>query len=143
VEQIAIASSALAHIRRTAAQSPDHEVCGLLLGDGVHIGTASDAANVASDPSCRFEIDPAALFAAMRAERAGGPTIMGWWHSHPRGSADPSRTDAAMADPDGRLWIIVGDERVSAWRAQPGGTVHDRFDPVELVCRSDGAALAT
>lgn len=137
MEQIAIASGALAHIRRAAARTPDREVCGLLLGDGGGIGQASDATNVASDPTRYFEIDPAALFAALRAERGGGAPLLGWWHSHPCGSAMPSTTDAGAADPDGRLWIIVAGAEVSAWRAVAGGLLHDRFDPVELVAQSD------
>lgn len=121
-----ISRAALATIRSAAAADLSREACGLLLGDQ-GIDTATVAANVAADPSRHFEIDPTALFAAMRAERAGGPKLLGYWHSHPSGDATPSATDAAMAAPDGKLWLIVAEEDVTAWRATPGG-----FDRVEL-----------
>ncbi|TKD52194.1 M67 family metallopeptidase [Sphingomonas baiyangensis] len=108
------------------------EACGLLFGELDRVEVANVAKNVAEDPRCRFEIDPAAFFAALRAERAGGPRIAGWWHSHPSGDARPSATDAAMAAPDGRLWLIVAGEAVAAWRAVAGGSVHGRFDALAL-----------
>ena len=83
-------------------------------------------------PETRFEIDPATLFAALRAERAGGAKIVGYWHSHPSGDASPSATDAAMAAPDGKLWLIVAGEEVRLWRAIEGGAVHQRFEAVSI-----------
>lgn len=85
------------------------------------------ARNVAEDPERRFEIDPAALFAAIRGERAGGPMLVGYYHSHPTGHAEPSETDRAMAAGDGKLWLIVAGETVSAWCARKDG-----FDPIDL-----------
>jgi len=93
--------------------------------------------NVASDPATTFEIDPAALFAALRAERAGGPRILGHYHSHPSGSPTPSARDAAMALQPGRLWLIVAAGAARMWREVPGGAVHGAFALVELVV--DGA----
>lgn len=79
------------------------------------------AANVADGPETRFEIDPAALFAALKAERAGGPQIVGYWHSHPSGDVRPSETDAAMAARDGKLWLIVANGDAGLWRAAEAG----------------------
>ena len=84
-------------------------------------------ANVAADPARRFEIDPGALIAALRAERGGGETVIGYWHSHPSGDATPSATDAAMAAADGKIWLIVAGGTVTAWRAGATG-VHGRFE---------------
>lgn len=89
--------------------------------------------NVAEAPERRFEIDPGALFAALRAERAGGPKIVGYWHSHPNGEATPSATDAAMAEPDGKLWLIAGSDGIRLWRTGPSGLVHGRFTEMALV----------
>ena len=86
---------------------------------------------VSETPETRFEIAPRSLFAALRAERAGGPKLVGYWHSHPGGDATPSATDAAMAAPDGKLWLIVGSREVSAWRAGDAG-VFGRFERCEL-----------
>ncbi len=116
-----------------AAAYPDREVCGLLFGTGDRIDVAEPAANVAADPSRWFEIDPAALFAAIRAERAGGPRLLGHYHSHPSGSAAPSAHDAAAAMEAGRLWLILGRDEALLWRAAAGGSVQGGFEPVRLV----------
>ena len=97
--------------------------------DGVD--RASVTANVSDDPTRRFEIDPTALIAALKAERAGGERVIGYWHSHPSGDATPSATDAAMAAADGKLWVIVAGETVTAWRAGVSG-LHGRFERVEI-----------
>ncbi|RYG85922.1 MAG: hypothetical protein EON59_11185, partial [Alphaproteobacteria bacterium] len=57
-------------IQRAAADAAPLEACGLLFGNGQEISGAVTTANVAEEPKRRFEIDPAALFAAMRTERA-------------------------------------------------------------------------
>ncbi|RSY88836.1 peptidase [Sphingomonas koreensis] len=119
-------------IQRAAADAAPLEACGLLFGTDAMIEAASVEANVAANPLVHFEIDPAGLFAAIRAERAGGPRVAGYWHSHPSGDAMPSITDAAMAVADGKLWLIVTEDAVTAWRATARGARHGRFDAVEL-----------
>lgn len=123
-----ISSVAMRAILAHAAADPAHEACGLLFGSPDRIEAAEPAANVAPDPARRFEIDPAALFRAIRAERAGGPKLLGYYHSHPNGSAEPSATDRAMASGDDRIWLIVGGGSVTAWRASPDGLMQIRFD---------------
>lgn len=112
-----ISRAALAVIRAESAATAPREACGLLFGTDARIECATVAANVAPDPLRHFEIDPAALFAAIRAERAGGARLVGYWHSHPSGDAVPSATDRAMAAPDGKLWLIFGGDHVTAWTA--------------------------
>jgi proteasome lid subunit RPN8/RPN11 len=125
---VTIASELVAQIVAEAQSSPGIEICGLLLD-----GRAVPCRNVADRPAIRFEIDPAALIAALRDERCGGPRILGCYHSHPSGSATPSPRDAADAAANGWLWLIVGAQgTVSAWRAVENGAVHGRFDPVAL-----------
>jgi desampylase len=113
-----------------AAAAHPLEACGLLLGEGTAIDLATHAANVAAHPATRFEIDPAHLLAAHRAARAGGPEILGYWHSHPSGTAMPSPIDAAMADPDGRIWAIAAMGAIACFRAITDGVLHGRFEPV-------------
>lgn len=125
-----ISSAVLDGIRRKSADCAPAEACGLLFGEGDAITGWQAAENVADMPETRFEIDPAALFAALRRERAGGPKIVGYWHSHPSGNADPSATDAAMAAPDGKLWLIAAGNEVRLWRAVESGAVHKRFERV-------------
>jgi proteasome lid subunit RPN8/RPN11 len=129
---VRIATDLLAHILTEAAASPD-EICGLLFGTPDVIAAAQPCRNVATDPRARFEIDPAALIAAHRAARAGGPALVGCYHSHPRGNAMPSPRDAADAQANGWLWLIVGDGEVRAFRAVKVGSVDERFEPIRIV----------
>ena len=110
----------LAAILAGAAAAPDREVCGLLFGGADRIAAAEPCANVAADPARTFEIDPARLLAAHRAERHGGPRLIGHYHSHPSGSAEPSQADAAAAFP-GQLWLIVGGGMARLWLARSAG----------------------
>lgn len=126
---VAIARSLLADLLARAAATPAMEVCGLLFGSDTQIEGAVAAANVADEPSRRFEIDPAALFAALRAERAGGPRLIGHYHSHPNGATSPSPCDVAAAEP-GRLWLILAGGEAGLWRATAAG-----FNAVEMVIR--------
>ena len=124
-----VAHALIAHLLAEAAASPEHEICGLLFGTATRIDEARATANVAADPTRRFEIDPAALLAAHRTERAGGARVIGCYHSHPGGRAEPSARDAADAEP-GRLWLIAGGGELRAWRAGADG-----FRPVPLTIR--------
>ncbi|MHA6722904.1 M67 family metallopeptidase [Sphingomonas sp. RS2018] len=124
-------------ISAEAAASPKREVCGLLYGGGDGIDAASACANVDGSPETAFEIDPATLIAAYRRERAGGPRIVGCYHSHPGGRPVPSLRDAAAAAADGWLWLIAGGGRIEAYRAVPDGAIHGRFEPVGLIERPD------
>lgn len=129
---IRISRSLLDRLLTQAAASPDAEICGLLFGTDDCIAEARATDNVAADPAFRFEIDPAALIAAHRRARAGGPRIIGCFHSHPAGSARPSAQDAADAAADGMLWMIVARGGATLWRAGTG-ELHGRFQAEALV----------
>ena len=122
--RVEISRTVLAAIRAHAAAEPEREVCGLLFGAPDRIDSVTAAANVAEDPARRFEIDPATLFAAIRAARGGGPRLVGYYHSHPTDLVEPSATDRQMAARDGKLWLIVTADAVTGWRAGPDGFAH-------------------
>jgi proteasome lid subunit RPN8/RPN11 len=130
---IRVSRSVLIGTRQISADLAPREACGLLFGTADAITAMQAVENVAEDPERRFEIDPAALFVALRAERAGGLKIVGYWHSHPSGDTMPSQTDAAMAAPDGKLWLIVAGEAATLWRTSAAGALHGRFDPVPFL----------
>ena len=108
------------------------EICGLLLGHDNVVEAIEPCANVHATPATHFELDPAALFRALRRARAGGPQVIGHYHSHPSGIARPSATDAAQAAPDSAYWLVAAGQELTAWRAVRDGAVHGRFDPVSL-----------
>ena len=120
---IAVTSGVLATLAQEAAHAAPDECCGLLLGDGATIDRTRPAANVHPHPARHFEIDPAALIAAYKAERAGGLHLMGYYHSHPSGAACPSPTDAAERSGDQRIWAIVAGGEISFWRDEREGFV--------------------
>ncbi|WP_026008998.1 Mov34/MPN/PAD-1 family protein [Sphingomonas sp. HT-1] len=129
---VTISRSILDGMKKASAVAWPREACGLLFGESGAINAFREVRNVAERPETHFELDPAALFAALRAQREGGPRVIGYWHSHPSGSAAPSITDATMAAPDGKLWVILGGDEVRCWRAGIAG-LHDRFAPVQLM----------
>jgi desampylase len=109
------------------------ECCGLLLGDGEVLQAVQLTANRSPMPGTAFEIDPATLLSAQKLERAGGMQVIGYFHSHPNGLAEPSQTDAKMAVADGRYWLIIAENQVAGWRAVENGTLHNRFVPINLI----------
>jgi len=114
--ELEVARQALEAMVAEAAQAAPDEACGLLLGEAGAITEARPAANVAFDPERQFEIDPQALIDAHRAERGGGPALIGYYHSHPSGPAEPSATDRDGASGDGKAWAIVANGLVRFWR---------------------------
>ena len=91
-----------------ARESAPGECCGLLLGqDDDAIVQSVRAANIAADPTRRFEIDPQDHIDARRAARGRGLAVLGFYHSHPRSSAEPSPTDLAEATYPDHLYLIV------------------------------------
>ncbi len=136
---VAISRSLLDAIRADLALDPSRERCGLLLGGagwigGLRISGWLPARNIHPSPEHAFELDPAVLLGAMRAARAGGEAVIGHVHSHPHGAARPSRADAAAAEADGRLWMIVdADGDVGLWQSSGNGPVHGMFVGVDLV----------
>lgn len=116
-----VTSGTIATLIAEAARAAPAECCGLLLGRAGCVTEARPAANVAADPLRRFEIDPAALLAAHRAARTGGPAIVGYYHSHPDGHPVPSATDCEHASGDSRAWAIVAGGEVAFWMDGPRG----------------------
>ena len=76
--------------------------------EGMAIAALHPARNVAAERRRSFEVDPALQFRLLRALRGSGRSIMGCYHSHPDGPAEPSASDAALAGEEDFLWLIVG-----------------------------------
>lgn len=126
-----VSSDVIGALLAEAAKAHPRECCGILLGSSEAISGALPTANVHPSSETRFEIDPAALIAAHRAARSGGPPVIGYYHSHPTGAAVPSATDSAMASRDGAIWAIIAAGGVRLWRAGLAG-----FEPLPYVVRS-------
>ena len=121
--KVRVTREALAEMRAAAARAAPEECCGILLGEGSTIEALCETANLAADRLHNFEIDPQALVDAHRMARAGGPQVIGYFHSHPAGLAAPSALDQASGARDGRVWAIVGADDVTFWRDEIMGFV--------------------
>ena len=113
-------------IRREAAAAHPGECCGLIEGerDGdVFRATALHPARNLAQAADRFEIDPRDHLAASKAARANGRQLIGCYHSHPAGRAQPSARDLAGAGEEDFLWLIAAGEELAAFVYFGGGFV--------------------
>jgi len=121
-----LSESLRARILRAAATAHPCECCGLIAG----VRTAADfrvlalhpARNLAVDAD-RFDIDPRDHLAASKAARAAGHQIIGCYHSHPDGRAEPSARDLTGAGEENFLWLIAAGGRLAAFVYLCGGFV--------------------
>jgi [CysO sulfur-carrier protein]-S-L-cysteine hydrolase len=80
-----------------AQQDCGRECCGLLAGREGLVTHVFPAANAAQNPATRYEIAPAEIFQHMREMRDRGLDLLGIYHSHPKGSNEPSPRDIELA----------------------------------------------
>jgi proteasome lid subunit RPN8/RPN11 len=99
------------------ARSP-RECCGLLEGtsdgDTFHVLVLHAVENLAGRAD-RFEMNPRDQITAQKAARANGHAIVGCYHSHPGGHAEPSAVDLAGAGEQNFLWLIAAGEELNAF----------------------------
>ncbi|GAB3036744.1 desampylase [Natronobiforma cellulositropha] len=125
---------------------PD-EVCGVLGGtfdpQASRITSRYPTPNAADDPERRYRIDPEPLLETLETLESRGESIVGFYHSHPRGPPTPSRTDVDGAAWPDRSYLLVSleDGRPAAgatvrswrWRATPERETGGRFERERLV----------
>lgn len=108
---IQLPTAARAAITAHAEADFPNEACGLLLGrrlgDQILISDAVPSANTAAEPAHRFEIDPGLRLRLQKAARTGSGEIIGHYHSHPNGAAQPSATDRQGIFEVDLLWLIA------------------------------------
>jgi [CysO sulfur-carrier protein]-S-L-cysteine hydrolase len=124
-------------VAHAEAELPN-ECCGLLIGSALTIHDAVPARNLAASPTS-YLIDPEVHFAAIRAARVSGFSVVGAYHSHPESPATPSARDMAEASFPEFVYLIVslaaGDARnqVCAYRLTDG-----RVTPLPIMTISRG-----
>lgn len=111
-------------IQQEAAMAAPRECCGLIEGwrDGCRFRVTAlhPARNLAAEPD-RFDIEPRDHLAAAKAARSRGQRIIGCYHSHPDGRAEPSLRDHDGAAEDNFLWLIAAGGRLAAFIYFCGG----------------------
>lgn len=113
--------AALAQAMRALADAArPAEACGLLVGERWRVVALAPSSNLAEAPD-RFEIDTAMHLALQRRLRGSGRAVIGVWHSHPEGPAEPSVHDLAGAWDQALVWLITGNDGTRAWAPGAGG----------------------
>jgi proteasome lid subunit RPN8/RPN11 len=97
-------------LERETREAFPAECCGLIEGardgDVARARAFHPTRNLSKDNN-RFEIDPAEQIRRMREARERNSEIIGCYHSHPNGRAEPSERDREGAGEDGFLWLIA------------------------------------
>lgn len=130
-----------------AAAAAPRECCGILAGQveggGTLVREVHPVDNVSeADPTTSFLLDPRAHLRLQRVCRGRGLAIVGFYHSHPAGSAVPSAADLEQAWPHASYVIVAlragRPFELRSWRLDEGG---GRFyeEPVEVISGSGGA----
>lgn len=118
------------------------EACGLVYGAieaqccvVSHVEAMANAEGTI--PEQRFAISPADLLKAHKQARAFGRTIVGHYHSHPNGRAQPSLIDVASITDDGSIWLIQALSQtnlgaLNAFKPNAGGGSFKTLDVILL-----------
>jgi len=118
--RVALPERLRAQILGEARAAHPGECCGLLegfrtpSGDEFRVTALHPAQNLAPAPD-RFEIAPEDHIKAFKAARANRHLLIGCYHSHPNGRAEPSAADRAGAGEEDLLWLIAADDRLEAF----------------------------
>ena len=134
-------------IERAAEAAYPEEACGLLVGrcapgEGYRVNAVEASVNVAEPPRTRrFEVDPKLRLRLERELRESPDSVIGVYHSHPNGGAEPSETDISMIFEPDMVWLItaVADGRAGTtmgWRPTDDASA---FLPLGLVLGSETA----
>lgn len=109
---VRIAASDLSAIGEAARRAVPEECCGLLAGwretSTVIIDSVHPSPNLADDRRTRFEVDPGLRLRLQRHLRAADRAVVGIFHSHPGGPAEPSRADLDAAWEPDLVWLVTG-----------------------------------
>jgi proteasome lid subunit RPN8/RPN11 len=134
---VKIDPTALEHMLEHAREAAPNECCGLLVGHHDFIVRSVRARNLEASPT-RYLIDPLDHFAAIRAARSQGQSVVGAYHSHPDSAPVPSEADVVEASGgSGFLYVIVSLADIAQRKAVRGYRLQSgRFELVEL----EGAA---
>ena len=127
-------------IERAAEEAYPEEACGLLVGRSLpggayRVSAVEASANVAEPPRTRrFEVDPRLRLRLERELRESPDSVIGVYHSHPDGSAEPSETDISMIFEPDMVWLItaVADGHAGATKGWRPAEDRSAFLPLEL-----------
>ena len=106
-----------------AQKQPDAEVCGFVSERAGMPHEIYPVTNVAAQPACRFEMDPAGQIDTLKTMRERGERMLAIYHSHPSAPPEPSVHDLeGLGYPDA-LYLIIslnikGVLEMRAWQRE-------------------------
>jgi desampylase len=107
-----LSANEAARLLGAAQTSFPNECCGLIEGrradDDWYVVQLHEMPNIADDPQRHFLIDPQPQIQLLRRLRGTDGAVIGCFHSHPNGRAEPSATDLKRAFEDQFVWLIAG-----------------------------------
>ena len=113
-----------------ACRDYPNECCGILIGqqvdDGARVDRAVPGINISErDKTRSYQLDWRTLFSTVRLVRRTAEHIVGFYHSHPDGSAGPSDSDVKNAWIRHSYVIVSLSEGqfsgLASWRMTRGG----------------------
>ncbi len=106
-EEVFLPRALVNQLLHHAQNSPEFEVCGLIGANQGIPATSYPIINIAQDRAQRFLMDPQEQINAMREIRDRREEFFAIYHSHPKSTALPSRTDLKLAEYPNTLQIII------------------------------------
>jgi proteasome lid subunit RPN8/RPN11 len=118
IDELRIPRTELDLIQAELEENKPYEACGVLIGtiDGMtaHVEKARPIRNVKrTDRS--FELDPTEHHNAWDEAEKNGKEIVGFYHTHPVSSAEPSLWDRETMENDNSVWLIAGADGMRAY----------------------------
>jgi proteasome lid subunit RPN8/RPN11 len=121
---LTLASDAADELRAHAHEGAPAEVCGVLGGsfgrEHSRVATVHRTDNAAATPRTAYVVDPAELYDRLRTIEDAGRDVVGFYHSHPAGPAEPSPRDVDQATWTGYSDVLVSldgaEPTVGSWR---------------------------
>ncbi len=105
------------------AEAPK-EACGLVAGHGATAERVIRCANVSSNATVRYTIDPREQLRAFRELDDRGEELVAIYHSHPASQPYPSPTDRAEAHYPDAFYVLISlrtiEPEVRAYRVREG-----------------------
>lgn len=113
-----------------AQKRPDEEVCGLVGARENKPCSLYPVANVASERTHSFEMEPRGQIDAMKTMRERGETLWAIYHSHPDTPPEPSARDLAELGYPEALYLIIslnikGVLEMRGWRMTGDGEMEE------------------
>ena len=108
-----------------------NEACGLLGGKSGYVSTVYPGSNSEYSPT-RYLLDPIDQWNAMKSIDQSGEDLIGIFHSHPKGLANPSETDVSQAYYSQATYVILARYNEKEWYMRGYNLVKGQITEIAL-----------